>query len=175
MVKISNLTFQERRKEEKMKYGLSWCFKLLKKEFRLANTESTNADFYHHYFAKVAKDLLLDLTEFYKPTFSKVYRHSSKTFNMKYLNMIKLSPDFVQDCKIAFDLYYICNQIELISSKILPVFDRLKFFLIEQGAQFQTFLQLIHHFSKISNYQFTWTLEQTVLSMDIVTDFLNAA
>lgn len=163
-MRAADLLFAPKRKEENTKYALNWCFKVLRREFKRAHRHSSAADFYDFYFWNIAKAFSIRFSDFFKPTFSKYSKNAQRSYNSRYLKMLRLSQQFVDDCTLAFERFYVVNQQELIMVKVDSIMDRLRVFVHQHAEKCSSFLICVSEFAMLMRYQFPWNFRQAEVS-----------
>lgn len=167
-----DLVFAPKRKEENTKYALNWCFKVLRREFKKTHRHSSVGDFYEFYFWNIARAFSIRFSDFYKPTFSKYSKNAQRSYNARYLKMLRLSHKFVEDCHLAFQRYYTVSQHELIMVKIDSIMDRLKVFVHQHAEKCSSFFICVSEFAMLMRYQFPWNFRQAEISRLAVVEVL---
>lgn len=173
MMRASDLFFCPKRKEENTKYALNWCFKVLRREFKKCHRQSGSTEFYEYYFLNISRAFSIRFGDFFKPTFSKYSKNSQRSYNSRYLKMLRLSQQFVQDCHLAFERFYVLSQQELILVKVDMIMDRLRAFIHQNTDKCSSFLVCVSEFALLMRYQFPWNFRQAQLSRLAVLDVLS--
>lgn len=91
-----------RRREEKIKMIFNWIFNTLKKAIEQDATnqsEDYQAAFNEKYFKETAESNRIDISQFCRPTFSRVLTIEPKTFNARFIKNLKLSKSFINDAQ----------------------------------------------------------------------------
>ena len=157
------ITFEIKRKEEQIKYTLNWCFRFLEKRLEDSikkQDKKVSLDFYSYYFKDVCKEHNLKIETFYKPSFTKNSKLTTRSFKKDYLRMLKLSDKFMSDSELAFEDYFMEHQKAFVVNRLNKIFDKLRIFLAKKANEEECFDQKLIRFLNETNLQLPWTISQ---------------
>ena len=151
----------KKRPEEAHKHLFTRILKYLKK-FISSKTKTpiNEQELYIYYFQKISDELDMDIREFYYP-FKKGGLKGAR-LNKAYFEKLKLSSDFVQDCKLFIENYFYALHVTEIQRKLISLFKPFDIELSKNpGCEADVVFRLVEYIENHPRCKLPWTLSET--------------
>ncbi len=163
-----------RRKEEQLKLIFNWAYNTLRlKVISSAKNEADDLEndkiFYSHYFQHITDKASISLLQFYRPhANNKLKKSSPKSFNSKFLKLIKQSTKFMDDFTDLLEQELLVCQEKIIEKRVVRFFKRWESQAETTGDLNATFLALLNSMKHCKKFKFPWSLREILKAREVV-------